>query len=550
MRMKKKMKVIASITLATGLITGTASSVFASTKAVDPHYKTPTYLIENWKAPDYLKQLTSKKELVYHYLSSKRQEFKITSSAKNSFKVLKEEFDQKTKTRHFRLVQTYSNIPVYGTSQTVSLDQENNVKSFMGAVVPESEQRSIKTKPSLTAAKAVKIAKLDIEKQIGKVEHYDGDIEHELYIYPYKGKDYLAYVIKASTVDPEPSYWHYFVDAHTGTIINKFNAIDQVQGTGKNLTGEVKTFEVAKKNGYYYLADETRGNGINTVDAKHVNYILFSLLSQLFGVTGLEIREKAPTFTDPTAVDAHVNAEKVYDYYKKTFGLNSYDGKGAKIISSVHVGKEWNNAAWNGKQMIYGDGDGETFRPFSAALDVIAHELTHAVTEKTANLDYQGESGALNESMSDIMGAMVDRDDWEIGEDIYLQGEKVQGLRSLKDPASIPNPINPKEGYPDHYSKRYTGEEDNGGVHINSSINNKAAYLISEGGTHYGVTTQGVGREATEQIYYRALTKYLTATSDFSAMRQAAIQAASDLYGKDSKEVKAVEDAYQAVGVQ
>lgn len=150
--------------------------------------------------------------------------------------------------------------------------------------------------------------------------------------------------------------------------------------------------------------------------------------------------------------------------------------------------------------MMYGDGDGTTFIPLSAGLDVIGHELTHAVTEHTANLVYKNESGALNESLSDIMGVMVEKKSWDLGADIYTPGKPGDALRSLKDPASIPNPLKPGEGYPDHYNKRYTGTADNGGVHINSSINNKAAYLVSEGGEHYGVKVTGVGREATEKF--------------------------------------------------
>ena len=178
-----------------------------------------------------------------------------------------------------------------------------------------------------------------------------------------------------------------------------------------------------------------------------------------------------------------MNAGKVYDYYKKTFNRNSFDDKGAKLISTVHVGESWNNATWNGIQMMYGDGDGTTFIPLSAGLDVIGHELTHAVTEHTANLVYKDEPGALNESLSDIMGVMVEKKSWDLGADIYTPGKPGDALRSLKDPASIPNPLKPGEGYPDHYSKRYIGTKDNGGVHINSSINNKAAYLVSEGDT-------------------------------------------------------------------
>src|SRR5690625_565239 len=188
--------------------------------------------------------------------------------------------------------------------------------------------------------------------------------------------------------------------------------------------------------------------------------------------------------------------------------------------------------------MSYGDGDGILFHPLSAGLDVAAHEMTHGVVQHTAGLIYRNESGALNESFADIFGAMVDRDNWLIGEDIMADGS--HALRSLEDPASLIESRTQKP-YPDHWDLRYEGNLDNGGVHINSSINNKAAYLIAEGGEHYGITVNGVGREVTEQIYYHALTHYLTRDSTFSMMRQAAIQSAIDLFGSNSAAVKAVE---------
>lgn len=249
---------------------------------------------------------------------------------------------------------------------------------------------------------------------------------------------------------------------------------------------------------------------------------------------------------DAAAVDAHYYAGVTYDYYKDVFNRNSYDGKGAKLVSSVHYGRNYNNAFWNGSQMVYGDGDGVNFIEFSGGLDVIAHELTHAVTDTTADLIYQNESGALNEAISDIFGTLVEshaniNPDWLIGEDIYTPGINGDALRSMEDPT-----VN---GDPDHYSKRYTGTSDNGGVHTNSGIINKAAYLLSQGGTHYGVTVNGVGKAALGDIFYRALTTYYTASTNFSQARAGAIQAATDLYGASSSQVQSVKDAFSAVGV-
>lgn len=196
--------------------------------------------------------------------------------------------------------------------------------------------------------------------------------------------------------------------------------------------------------------------------------------------------------------------------------------------------------------MVYGDGDGNTFVPLSGALDVIAHELTHAVTDTSADLIYQNESGAINESMSDIFGTLVEyhfnnKPDWQVGEDIYTPNVAGDALRSMEDPTL--------SGDPDHYSKRYTGTGDYGGVHINSGISNKAAFLLANGGTHYGVTVAGIGNDKAGDIYFRTLTQYLTPNSNYSHFRVSTIQAATDLYGASSAEVASVKAAFSAVGV-
>lgn len=549
--LKKKVlssTLVLSLALGAFATLGTSRTYAAEQKVqYNQEFQTPSYIGEEWKAPEGL----DKKETVFEYLKSKKDMFKLAGNMEKHFEVVGEEKDTQTETTHVKLIEKYNGVPVYGSDQTVALDKDNNVKAFFGQVIPNLENKNIPATASISEDEAVNIAKAGIEKEIGKVDNYDG-IKKDLYVYEKDGQYYLSYLVKASISKPAPGYWHYFVDATNGNVIEKYNAVDHMAGFGYGVAGNRTMFEMTQdsKTGAFYLFDGTRGKGVHTFDAENMDENWFNLFSQWLGYTGEEIESKNKFFEDKAAVDAHANAEKVYDYYKKTFNRNSFDNNGAKLISTVHVGDKWNNAAWNGVQMMYGDGDGKTFIPFSAGLDVIAHELTHAVTEYSADLVYKNEPGALNESLSDIMGAMVDRDDWNMGEDIYAPDKRGTVLRSLSDPASIPNPLKPTEGYPDHYSKRYKGTVDNGGVHINSSINNKAAYLVSEGGTHYGVTVKGVGRAATEKIYYRALTKYLTANSNFSMMRQAAIQAATDLYGKNSDAVYAVTKAYDAVGVK
>ncbi|MNJ52399.1 Bacillolysin precursor [compost metagenome] len=181
------------------------------------------------------------------------------------------------------------------------------------------------------------------------------------------------------------------------------------------------------------------------------------------------------------------------------------------------------------------------FLPLSGDLDIVGHELTHGVTEFTANLEYYGESGALNESISDIIGNTIEGKNWLLGDAVYTPNTPGDALRSLSNPTLY--------GQPDHYSNLYTGSSDNGGVHTNSGINNKAFYLLAQGGTFHNVNVAGIGRDKAVDIYYRALVYYLTVYSDFSDMRVAAIQSAKDLYGANSSEVTSVTNAYNAVGV-
>ncbi|PYD94851.1 M4 family metallopeptidase [Bacillus cereus] len=549
--MKKK---VLSSTLALSMVLGVFATIdtsrtYAAEKKIQYSQKfhTPSYIGEEWKAPEGL----DKKESVFQYLKSKNDMFKLAGNMEEYFEIVREEEDAEAETTHVKLIEKYNGVPVYGSDQTIALDKNNNVKAFFGQVIPNLENKNIPSTAKISEKEAVNIAKAGIEKEMGKVDNYDG-IKKDLYIYEKDGEYYLSYVIKASVSKPEPGYWHYFIDATNGKVINKYNAVDHMTGFGYGVLGNKQSFEIVQngKTGFFHLFDGKRGNGVHTFDSRDLDKQFHDSTSHGLGYTGYEIKSKFKSFEDKAGVDAHVNAEKVYDYYKKTFNRNSYDNKGAKLRSVVHVGKNWNNAGWNGVYMSYGDGDGKMFIPFSASLDVVAHELTHAVTEHTANLEYQDESGALNESLSDIFGVMVDRDDWETGEDIYTPDIAGDAMRSLSDPSSIPNPLDPTMGYPDHYRHYYPTPYDNGGVHINSSINNKAAYLMSEGGWHFGVEVNGVGREATEKIYYRALTKYLTAKSNFKMMRQAALLAAEDLYGKNSKEVQAVTKAYDAVGIE
>jgi hypothetical protein len=209
--------------------------------------------------------------------------------------------------------------------------------------------------------------------------------------------------------------------------------------------------------------------------------------------------------------------------------------------------------------MTYGDGDGTNYTPL-VTLDIAGHEMTHGVTERTANLTYSGESGAINESMSDVFGAMVElysrggtvtADTWKIGEQAYTPATAGDALRYMNNPHLAGNAGFTSNDDPDHYSERYTGTSDSGGVHINSGIGNHVFYLTAAGGTHHlsGVTVTGIGTSDAERIWYRALTVYMTSGTNYAGARTATLNAATDLFGSTGTQYNTVATAWCAAGI-
>jgi len=241
-----------------------------------------------------------------------------------------------------------------------------------------------------------------------------------------------------------------------------------------------------------------------------------------------------------------------YNFYKTIFGRNSIDNKGLPLIGSVHYRKKYDNAMWDGKQMVFGDGDGVLFNGFTDELDVIGHELTHGVTQYTASLDYNGESGALNESMSDCFGIMIKQwalkqtsaeANWLIGEGILAAGINGVALRSMKAPGTAYDDpkLGGKDPQPDTIANKYTGTQDNGGVHINSGIPNKAFYLtcIALGGSSW---------EKAGKIWYEVLTGgKLTTTAQFQDFADLTASFAGTMYDSDAQ--KKVVEAWAGVGI-
>jgi Zn-dependent metalloprotease len=260
---------------------------------------------------------------------------------------------------------------------------------------------------------------------------------------------------------------------------------------------------------------------------------------------------------DPESADVAVNeaydgAGTTYDLYFDVYGRNSIDGRGMRLDATVHYGVQYDNAFWDGAQMVYGDGDEELFERFTKAIDVIGHELTHGVTENEAALVYHDQPGALNESFSDVFGSLVKQRergqsagdaDWIIGEGLFTAKVRGVGLRSLKAPGTAySDPILGNDPQPSHMSGYDASPEDNGGVHVNSGIPNHAFYLAA-------VAIGGLAWEKAGRIWYVALTERLRSQSDFPAAAKATEAVAGELFGTGGLEQAAVRDAWRQVGL-
>jgi Zn-dependent metalloprotease len=256
---------------------------------------------------------------------------------------------------------------------------------------------------------------------------------------------------------------------------------------------------------------------------------------------------------EKTVSEAYDYSGSTYNFYKGIFERDSIDTKGMKLDSTVHYGEDYNNAFWNGTQMVYGDGDGEIFQRFTKSIDVIGHELTHGVTQYEAALEYEGQAGALNESFSDVFGSLVkqyalkqraDKADWLIGAGLFTNKIKGVALRSMKEPGSAYNdPTIGKDPQPGHMKNYVNTSSDNGGVHINSGIPNRAFYLTA-------LELGGYAWEKAGRIWYIALTERLRERSTFQKAVNITFEVAGTLYGKSSREQNAVNMAWDQVGIK
>ena len=303
--------------------------------------------------------------------------------------------------------------------------------------------------------------------------------------------------------------------------------------TTVNLVSEAAFIE-----GNYRLRQYGRGGGIATYDAK--NQTSYSLATDF-----VDDDTNFDSNYGKAGVSVHWALENTYDYYLNVLNRNSFDDNGGKMIAYAHFDNNWFNAQWDGSRMRFGDGTSNSIPLVS--IDIVSHELTHGVTQYTANLIYQNEFGALNESFSDIFGTAVEFSALSSGANWFI-GEGGARLRSMSNPNQY--------GQPDTYHGQnwYFGSDDGGGVHTNSGVQNFWYYLLSEGGSGvnyngYSYNVTGLGIDAASKIAYRNLANYLIPTSEYDDARLGSIYAVQDLFGQNSTEFQSVIEAWNAVGV-
>ncbi len=474
-----------------------------------------------------------------------------------------------------RLARTYDGVPVFGSEVVTHLGNDGTVRDVTAQLLPND--LAIDTKPRIGAVSAMSVARTDFGVVPERIEGPSLVI-----VKLDDGEFRLAYHIALSAfADGNPRRTHYFVDAQdaellpltfsdrTGVrhaIAQRVNAaraeviattrpgFTPAEGSGNSIfSGNVQL--TTTKDGERYILRDPTMNDAETRDAHNGSggtssrNTVFTDNDNHWAAEGDDVRAR-------DAVDAQYAAVQYLRYLKEIFGRNSLDDRGKRLLSNVHVYNDYANAFWDGETMNYGDGDGGD-NLSQTDTDTGGHEATHGLTDATSRLIYRGESGALNEAGSDIIGAAgfnwflrgakgagVLRD-YLLFEDSYTPNNPDDAIRYMNDPT--------KDGASrDNYRTRYTGSGDNGGVHWNSGIANNFFYLLAEGGTNRTSQTkvaQGIGIEKALRIYYRAHNVYFTPDTTFQAARIAWLKAATDLFGADSAELKTVAQTADAVGI-
>lgn len=460
--------------------------------------------------------------------------------------------------RHRRFDQRVGGVRVFGAQLVQQLDADGATLSVFGSI---DEALSLDVHPALTADRAAREAERAFPIGASPLG------EPELVVLPCEGRPVLAWTF---WVRLDHQLERVFVDAREGGIAHRYSDLrtEAAVGLGSGVWGDRKKVSADSSAGGFHAEDRLRPPALATYDLRYSASAGGEALSTGRIDPSLVAVDADNDWTDGAVVDAHVYAGYTYDYYFKRHERRGIDGRDLAVRSVTHFlprSFEFANAFWDpfSSAMYYGDGDAE-FAPFSGALDVVAHELTHGVTQYTWDGTYEGESGALNEAFSDVMatgaeffhqpaGAGRLQADYFLGEDLTWRFDPPRtAVRSMEDPSLFCS-ASLGQCDPDHYSRRYRGTRDNGGVHHNSGIANQAFYLLAEGGVNRtsGRRVDGLGaggREKAERVFYRGFTAYLTPSATFRDARAATIRAARDLYGE--AEAAEAASAWSAVGVE
>ena len=455
---------------------------------------------------------------------------------------------------HIKFRQFFSNVEVENGEYKVHVKDGEIVRLSGNYIDIETTQLSTKVSEADALDQALAFVgadeymwDADHDHELGALDH-DHDLPAErpegklVYVADGDGEAVLAYKFDIYATAPL-SRANVFVSSQTSEIVASQDRIyhADVDADGTSLYNGAVDFVADSNSGSFRLRQAV--NGVETYDLNN---------GTTYGAAS-DVTSSTTSFTAndvQTGVQAHFGAEKTLDYFFTSHGRDSYDNAGATLLSYVSFSSNYNNAFWDGSRMTYGDGDGIRFNPL-VSLDIVGHEISHGVTEFSANLVYSFESGALNESFSDIFGETVENyatgtNDWLMGEDIAVNAGNA--LRNMSDP--------PAKGDPDTYLgvNWWAATGDNGGVHTNSGVQNKWFYVLSAGeadvndnGTQYDVTA--IGMADASAIAYRNLTVYLTSSSQYVDAREGAIQSAIDLFGENSQQHLSTIEAWRAVGL-
>ncbi|MFJ6082479.1 M4 family metallopeptidase [Streptomyces sp. NPDC092369] len=468
-------------------------------------------------------------------------------------------------TQHVRYDRTYRELPVLGGDFVVHLAPDGTYRSANRATKSRISLASIT--PSVSAPKAADLATnalraANLGEALKKLT-----AKPQLVVDALHGTPKLAWRTNVVAQDSlgNPVARTVITDARSGAQIDAWDSIETASGDGQSLYGGTVPLETTVSGSTYQLKDPTRGNTYTGDAANKTDLCIFGICisrapSTVFTDADNHWGTGATSDRASAAVDAQYGTNETWDYYKNVHGRNGIAGDGKGSYNRVHYGNAYNNAFWDDSCfcMTYGDGDGTTFGPL-VALDVAGHEMTHGVTSKTAALTYSGESGGLNEATSDILGTMVewyannpsDKGDYLIGERIVRSGFGKAALRFIDKPS--------KDG---NSADSWSSSVGNLDVHYSSGVANHFAYLLSEGSgaktingvdynspTSNGSTLTGIGHDKVGAIWYRALTVYMTSSTNYAGARTATLNAARDLYGTGSSEYAAVGAAWSAVNV-